>query len=69
MSFMKLLCETYDVSSLINVQTCYKNPGKSSCIYLLLTNSLQSSSPIVDTGLSDFHKMTVTVRKITFKKT
>ena len=35
---MKLFCETYDLSSLIKVPTCYKNPEEPSCIDLLLTN-------------------------------
>ena len=67
---MKLICETYDLSSLIKVPTCCKNPEKPSCIDLLLTNrpkSFQNSS-VVETRLSDFHKMTVTVMKITFEK-
>ena len=61
---MKLFCETYNLSSLIKVPTCYKNPEKPSCIDLILTNrpkSFQNSS-VVETGLSDFHKMTLTVR-------
>ena len=44
---MKLFCETYDLSSLIKVPTCYKNPEQPSCIDLLLTNrpkTFQSSS-------------------------
>ena len=67
---MKLFCETYDLSSLIKVPTCYKNPEKPSCIDLLLTNRSKSfqNSSVVETGLSDFHKMTVTVRKTTFEK-
>ena len=67
---MKLFCETYDLSSLIKVPTCYKNPEKPSCIDLLLTNrpkSFQNSS-VVETGLSDFHKMAVTVMKTIFEK-
>ena len=67
---MKLFCETYELSSLIKVPTSYKNPEKPSCIDLLLTNrpkSFQNSS-VVETGLSDFHKMTVTVMKTTFEK-
>ena len=67
---MKLFCKTYDLSSLIKVPTCYKNPEKHSCIDLLLTNrpkSFQSSS-VVETGPSDFHKMTVTVMKTAFEK-
>ena len=67
---MKLFCETYDLSSLVKVPTSYKNPEKPSCIYLLLNNrpkSLQNES-VVETGLSDFHKMTVTVMRTNFEK-
>ena len=35
---MKLFCETYDLSSLVKVPTCYENPEKPSCIGLLFTN-------------------------------
>ena len=40
-----------------------KNPDKPKCIDLLLTNKNRSfqNSCVIDTGLSDFHKMTVTV--------
>ena len=70
MSQIKLFCETYDLSSFIKVPTCYKNPEKSPCIDLLLTNrhkSFQNFS-VVETQLSDFHKMTETVMKTTFEK-
>ena len=67
---MKLFCETYDLSSLIKVTTCYKNPKKPSCIDLLLTNLTKSfqNLSVVETELSDFHKMIVTVMKTTFEK-
>ena len=64
---MKLFRETYDLNSLIKVPTCYKNPEKPSYIDFLLTNRPKSSS-IVETGLSVFHRMTVTVMKTTFEK-
>ena len=35
---MKRFCETYDLSSLVKVPTCYKNPEKPSWIGLLFTN-------------------------------
>ena len=56
--------------NLIKVPTCYKNPQNPSCIDLILTNSPLSfqSSGVIETGLSDFHKMTVTVMKTTFQK-
>ena len=66
----KTFLSTYDLRSLIKVPTCYKNPVKPSCIDLLLTNrpkSFQNSS-VLETGLSDFYKMTVTVMKTAFEK-
>ena len=43
---------------------------KTSCIYLILTNLLRhfQNSKHVETGLSGFHKMTITVMKSSFKK-
>ena len=63
-------CEQYDLSSLISEPTCYKNPDNPSCIDLILTNRPRSfqNSCTIETGLSDFHKMTITVLKSTFKK-
>ena len=67
---MKDLCLNYNLKSLICVPTCYKNPDNPSCIDLILTNSPGSfqSSCAIETGLSDFHKMTVTVMKTSFQK-
>ena len=47
--------------------TCYKNP---SCIDLILTNRSNSfqNTMVVETGISDFHKMTVTVLTSFFNK-
>ena len=61
-SHMETFCESYGLKNLIKVPTCYKNPQKPSCIDLILTNSPLSfqSSGVIETGLSDFHKMTVT---------
>ena len=58
-------CELYEVKSIINQSTCYKNPTNPSCIDLFLTNSPNSfqKSTVVETGLSDFHKLIVTVMK------
>ena len=69
-SDMTVFCDTYDLKCLIKEPTCYKNPENPSCIDLILTNNPKcfQSSCVVETGLSDFHKMTVTVMKTTFKK-
>ena len=50
--------------------TCFKSANNPSCIDLFLTNSRNSfqSTTTVSTGLSDFHKMVITVLKTTFPK-
>ena len=67
---MKDFCNSYNLSSLIRVPTCYKNPNNPSCIDLILTNSPRSfqSSCAIETGLSYFHKMTITVMKASFQR-
>ena len=68
-SDMAVFCDTYDLKCLIKEPTCYKNLENSSCIDLILTNNPKCfrSSCVVETGLSDFHRMTVTVMKITLR--
>ena len=67
---MKTFCESYALYSLIKEPTCYKNPQNPSCIDLILTNSPYSFqiSSVIETGLSDFHMMAVTVMKTTYEK-
>ena len=67
---MKVFCDSYEFKNLIKDATCYKNPENPSCIDLILTNNPNSfqNSGVIETGLSDFHKMTVTVMKTTFEK-
>ena len=67
---MSTFCDTFDLTSLIKEPTCYKYPDNQSCIDLILTNkSLDfQNSCVVETGLSDFHRMRLTVTKMTFKK-
>ena len=69
-SYVKIFCYSYNLTSMINRPTCYKNPEKPSCIDLILTNCPRSSqnSCAIETGLSDFHKLVVTVIKTTYKK-
>ena len=67
---MKNFCSLYDLSCLIKAPTCFKNAENPSCIDLILTNrprNFQNSS-LIETGLSDFHKLTVTVLKTNFRK-
>ena len=67
---MQTCCEVYNFKSLIKQPTCYKNPIKPSCMDLMLTNfpRMFQSTCVIETGLSDFHLMTVTVLRKTFKK-
>ena len=62
--------QTYDLRNLVKGPTCFKNPEKPSCIDLILTNRNKSfqGSYLIETGISDFHKMTVTVMRTYFKK-
>ena len=67
---LKEFCNLYNLISLINKATCYKNPNNPSCIDLLLTNfpeNFQNSS-VIERRLSDFHKIVVTVMKTNFRK-
>ena len=63
-------CDTFGLSSLIKDATCYKNPENPSSIDLILTNNPRSfqNSCVVETGLSDFHRMVVTVMKTSFER-
>ena len=67
---MKDFCDMCDLSNLIKDYTCYKNPENPSSIDMILTNRASSfqHSQTVETGLSDYHKMTVTVMKSQFNK-
>ena len=69
-SAVKDFCEIYSCKNLIKDKTCFKNPLKPSCIDLIITNRPKSfqNSVTVETGLSDFHKMTLTVMKVFYKK-
>ena len=67
---MKEFCDTYSLENLINEPTCFKNPLNPSSIDVMLTNRKSSfqNSITLETGLSDHHKMTITVLKRYFKK-
>ena len=56
--------------NLVKGPTCFKNLDKSSCIDLILTNESKSfqTSQIIEAGISDFHKIVMTVSKAYFKK-
>ena len=63
-------CQTYNLESIVNKSTCFKNPKNPSCIELLLTNQQERllKAKTVKARLSKFHKMVVSVFKTSFKK-
>ena len=60
----------HSAKNLVKEPTCFKSLDNPSCIDLFVTNSPQSfqNTTAVETGLSDFHKMSITVLKTTFPK-
>ena len=69
-NFLKEFCNLYGMKSLIRVPTCYKNRANPTCIDLMVTNSNRSfqNTCTIETGLSDFYKMIVTVLKVYVQK-
>ena len=67
---IKDFCNQYKLKNLIKVPTSFKNPDNPKTIDLMLTKSVRSfqNSCALETGLSEFHKMTVTVLKSYLKK-
>ena len=63
---MKSFCESYNLTNLIKQPTCFKNLEKTSSIDLILTNRPKSfqTTCVIETGLSDFHRMTASVIKM-----
>ena len=67
---LKDFCNLYLLKNLIKKPTCFKSPENPKTIDLILTNRPRSfcNSITLETSLSDFHKLTVTVLKMFFKK-
>ena len=65
---MKSFRETYNLTNLIKQPTCYKNPNNPTYIDLILTNDPRTfqSTCVIETVLSDFHLMTLTIMRKTF---
>ena len=63
-------CATYNLKNLIKEPTYFKSLKNPTCIDLILTNRPKcfQNSNVFETGLSDFHKLTVTVLKAFFQK-
>ena len=67
---MKNFCDLKGLRNLINVPTSYKNSDNPTSINLILTNrpSYFQHSTVFETGLSDFHLLTITEFKTSFHK-
>ena len=67
---MSVFCTTYNLKNLVKEPTCFKNTKTPTCIDLILTNkpSYFQTTTVIETGVSDFHKLTVTVLKSSFRK-
>ena len=67
---MKTFADIYKLRNLIKEPTCFKNPENPACIYLILTNKLLNfkNTYVIETGLSEFHKLILAVMKMHFPK-
>ena len=67
---MKNVFENYDSRSHIKEPTCFKRRENPSCINLILTNKPRSfiQTGVIETGLSNYHKLVTTVMKMYFPK-
>ena len=67
---MNEFCDIYNLKNLINEPTCFKNPLNPSSVDVILTNKWRSfqNNQVIETGLSDYHKMTITVLRMFVKK-
>ena len=68
-AIMKVFCDYYDFKNLIKDATCYENQKThhASISSGNNPNSFQNSG-VIETGLFDVHKMTLTVMETTFEK-
>ena len=67
---LKEFLNLFDFKNLVKEPTCYKNPDNPRLIDLIITNrsNMFQNTINIETGLSDFHLMTVTVLKTSYKK-
>ena len=67
---VKIFCRSYNLTSMINNPSCYKNLDRPSGIDLILPNCPSSfqNSCVIETGLSNFHKMVVRVMITAYRK-
>ena len=63
---MSIFLNTYNWKNIVKQKTCLKIPDGPTCIDLILTNSSRSfqDACFLETGLSNFDKLVVTVFKL-----
>ena len=66
---LKEFLNLFDFKNLVKEPTCYKNPDNPRLIDLIITNrsNMFQNTINIETGLSDFHLMTVSVLKTSYK--
>ena len=67
--YLKTLCVTFDLHNLINKKTCSQSNNGSS-LDVLLTNRPRCfhNTSVIETGVSDHHKLVMTFMRSTFQK-
>ena len=67
---MHVFCATYNLKNLVKIPTCFKNADNPSCIDLMLTTKhlYFQMTTVIETCISDFHKLTITTLKSNFIK-
>ena len=65
-----IFLQDYEAKNIVKDKTCLKSIGNPSCVDLFITNSVNSfqHTEVICSGLSDCHKMVVTVLKTAFQK-
>ena len=66
----RVFCDNNNFKNVIRQSTCYKRPSNTICIDLILVTTPQKfkGTGVLETGLSNFHLITVTVMRKIFRK-
>ena len=69
-NILREFLDLYDLKNMVKQKTCFKSVINPSCVDLFLSNSSSSfqNTKAISTGISDCHKMIITVLKTSFKK-
>ena len=69
-SSMAEFLNNYGAKNIVKEKTCFRSLNNPSCIDLFITNKPRSfqNTQTINIGISDFHKMVLTVLKSSFKK-